>query len=519
MQMNIPIAVVGPSHAAGPTQSEPVALHEGASHTKSFSAVLKFFHTASEREGARTERADPMSMPSDEAGSESSETPATISSADEPVPHELIETLPVDWAALLLRRQTSLPPAIAPSHRDNKLEDVVPPIEDVEPSEQRLEDRPEEPEALSVEHLDPAHQDLVLPAGLAAAFSPSEPVQFSVDGEPGVERDLRSTIHTSTVEGRRDVHSKETTTPPAEATTVPSSRAAAVIDDKVLVIPREQMTEVTDPPAFKTGMELSRGDQPAASVHEVAELAVHARQESRIRAQVTDLLSEMPDVLRTDSEGLAVSLAEEASALYRESGSREGEPERSQTSDVDGPSHFHQDSPAPVVGSTEAGAQIGAVARRDGAGSSAPTPDSTSQGNGGIRALQEQEEPVRLPTTPALTVEVNQPDLGTLRVRVAQLDRTIHAHVMTEQADVGRFLTAHEERLDATLQASGLDLGQFHVQVGSQSQHESRQRGAFAPAHDSGEDQRRQDASSKEFDLGGKRERNGQEARILSVLA
>jgi flagellar hook-length control protein FliK len=133
--------------------------------------------------------------------------------------------------------------------------------------------------------------------------------------------------------------------------------------------------------------------------------------------------------------------------------------------------------------------------------------------------LQEHEEPNRLPSTPALTVEVNQPDLGTVRVRVAQSDRTVHAQVITEQAEVGRFLMMQEDRLDARFQASGFDLGQFHVHVGTQGQYDGRERGP-STMHDGREQpDRLRPPAIDQTDQTDDRTKNGRPHRMLSVIA
>lgn len=533
MQMAIPMAVAGPSNVTGPIPSEPVALDEGKQEAKGFAVILNSVHAPSEQEGARTQHAGSITQTSTETDVKSPETTTAVSLSEKPVPQDsregtetqclhpqdLMDRLPVDWVALLLGQQASSSPEVAPSHEETRKEESIQSIEVVPLTEEPPEDQQEESAALSIAPTESDHQAIALPIGMAAAFLPSEPAQFAVIDELDVEIALRPAIQISVAEGRRDVQSNEMTKLAADGTADFLSRTSAIVTDKMPTVPRQQITDMPDPLTFKMGMEPPEMDQPAAGIGEMAELAVRARQESPLRDRVNESLSDLSDVFRAESEGPVVTLVEQTTALYPEGGLGEGEPEQNPTSDFDGQSQFHQESSAPMVGSTNVATQIDAVGRRDGAGSPAPIQFSMSQSNGGIRALQEQEEAGRLPTTPALTVEVNQPDLGLVRVRVAQSDRTIHAHVVTDQAEVGRFLTAHEDRLDATFQASGLDLGQFHVQVGTQGQHEGRQRGGSTAAHDPGQEQRRPEASSKEFDRTEERERSGREARILSILA
>ncbi len=72
------------------------------------------------------------------------------------------------------------------------------------------------------------------------------------------------------------------------------------------------------------------------------------------------------------------------------------------------------------------------------------------------------------PTPTAVRLEVNRPGLGQVEIRVALNDQRVNASIMAEQADVGDFLKRHQGQLEARLQASGLELGEFRVDVDAQ---------------------------------------------------
>jgi hypothetical protein len=79
-------------------------------------------------------------------------------------------------------------------------------------------------------------------------------------------------------------------------------------------------------------------------------------------------------------------------------------------------------------------------------------------------------------------------------------------------------LMAQEGRLDARFQASGFDLGQFHVHVGTQSQHEGRERSA-STMHDGRGQQDRGPAQSPNLtDHMDDRTKSGRSHRMLSVM-
>ncbi len=68
----------------------------------------------------------------------------------------------------------------------------------------------------------------------------------------------------------------------------------------------------------------------------------------------------------------------------------------------------------------------------------------------------------------SVVFEVAQPDLGRVNVRVAMTNNLVHTHLSSDRPDVGQYLMNGQDRLQAALQASGLDMGQFRVHVDRQ---------------------------------------------------
>ena len=68
----------------------------------------------------------------------------------------------------------------------------------------------------------------------------------------------------------------------------------------------------------------------------------------------------------------------------------------------------------------------------------------------------------------SVVVDVAQPDLGHVNIRVAMMNDSVHAHFSTDRAEVGQYLMNGQDRLQTTLQANGLDMGQFRVDIDRQ---------------------------------------------------
>jgi len=81
-----------------------------------------------------------------------------------------------------------------------------------------------------------------------------------------------------------------------------------------------------------------------------------------------------------------------------------------------------------------------------------------------------------VPAVRSVVVEVAQPDLGRVNVRVSLAQDLVHTHFSSDRADVGQLLVSGQDRLQSALQASGFDMGQFRVSVDrQQDQHGPQQ--------------------------------------------
>jgi hypothetical protein len=71
--------------------------------------------------------------------------------------------------------------------------------------------------------------------------------------------------------------------------------------------------------------------------------------------------------------------------------------------------------------------------------------------------------------TRSVVFDVAQPDLGHVNIRVAMSNDVVHTHLSADRPEVGHFLINGQDRLQAALQANGLDMGQFRVDIDRQS--------------------------------------------------
>nr|HMS86772.1 flagellar hook-length control protein FliK [Nitrospira sp.] len=78
-------------------------------------------------------------------------------------------------------------------------------------------------------------------------------------------------------------------------------------------------------------------------------------------------------------------------------------------------------------------------------------------------------------------------ELGHVNIRVAMMNESVHAHFLTDRAEVGQFLLNGQDRLQTTLQANGLDMGQFRVDIDRQHGGRSFQQGLFHEQGQSGQ--------------------------------
>lgn len=61
--------------------------------------------------------------------------------------------------------------------------------------------------------------------------------------------------------------------------------------------------------------------------------------------------------------------------------------------------------------------------------------------------------------------EVSRPDLGHVHVRVAVRNDLVHAHLSSDRPDVAHYLAGGHDRLQSALQANGLEMGHFRVDI------------------------------------------------------
>lgn len=74
----------------------------------------------------------------------------------------------------------------------------------------------------------------------------------------------------------------------------------------------------------------------------------------------------------------------------------------------------------------------------------------------------------RSPLIQAVSLDLEPADLGPVNVRIFMMDRTVHAHIRTEHADLGQGMLAHQHQLEVKLQHSGLEMGELRVTVDQQ---------------------------------------------------
>ena len=116
-------------------------------------------------------------------------------------------------------------------------------------------------------------------------------------------------------------------------------------------------------------------------------------------------------------------------------------------------------------------------------GASAPAAGSLSHGGTALShapsaQLAHTTAPLPLPLSmKSVVFDVIQPDLGHVNVRVAMTNDVVHAHLSTDRQEVGQSLISGQDRLQSSLQASGLDMGQFRVDIDRQGTGRSFQQG------------------------------------------
>lgn len=104
-----------------------------------------------------------------------------------------------------------------------------------------------------------------------------------------------------------------------------------------------------------------------------------------------------------------------------------------------------------------------------------------------------------LPSAPAVHVvklELSPPEVGHVQVRVALAEQTVYATVATERVELRNFLLNHQAQIQAGLQAYGLDVGSFQVEVDARHQDGADRQWAFAAGRHAS-DQGQQDSNSR----------------------
>ena len=86
-------------------------------------------------------------------------------------------------------------------------------------------------------------------------------------------------------------------------------------------------------------------------------------------------------------------------------------------------------------------------------------------------------------TARSVVFEVAETELGRINVRVALANEVVHTYLSSDRAEVGQFLINGQERLQTALQANGLEMGQFRVDIDRQNPGRSFQQG---PSQDQG---------------------------------
>ncbi len=71
--------------------------------------------------------------------------------------------------------------------------------------------------------------------------------------------------------------------------------------------------------------------------------------------------------------------------------------------------------------------------------------------------------------TKSMVLELSPADLGRVNIRIAVNQDTVHTHFSSERNELGQYLVNGQDRLQSALNASGLDLGRFQVDIDRQS--------------------------------------------------
>jgi hypothetical protein len=191
-------------------------------------------------------------------------------------------------------------------------------------------------------------------------------------------------------------------------------------------------------------------------------------------AYETKPLSGMPSDHHTVADG-----ALQSGLDWSEQGSREH-------ADHESPSPYHMAAVSASIGFTSAMAGEVGTAGSAALSMSRPVESSTVSSPAPappVPASRDAGESPLSATARSVVFEVAQTELGRINVRVALANEVVHTYLSSDRAEVGQFLINGQERLQTALQANGLEMGQFRVDIDRQNTGRSFQQG---PSHDQG---------------------------------
>ena len=101
--------------------------------------------------------------------------------------------------------------------------------------------------------------------------------------------------------------------------------------------------------------------------------------------------------------------------------------------------------------------------------SAKPSSSNASPSRGGQALTEWQKAEGHLQFSQSINLNLEPADLGPINVRIFMTDRTVHAHIRTDQMDLGQGMLNQQHNLESSLQHSGLEMGQFKVTIDQQS--------------------------------------------------
>ena len=125
----------------------------------------------------------------------------------------------------------------------------------------------------------------------------------------------------------------------------------------------------------------------------------------------------------------------------------------------------------PVTGEQAVESALAGAHGRMGASPPPPLSPPSAQSGGQLSPVvptQSHAEQFVQGMTRAVVFNVAQPDLGQVNIRVALTNDVVHTHLSADRPEVGQFFINGQDRLQAAFQASGLDMGQFRVDIDRQ---------------------------------------------------